>query len=364
MDVFNNTNPGIVYNCPGPPSACYPQFTLGGSTPITDIVTYHWNNGLGDSAGGTITLMPLSGGQPHGPYHATAMPATNGVLANWVAQVNDRLPAGTYNVVDSNTGTWSQNGASSNRGFTVIHGLASAAPAPVACTFRGGFAFLCFGQVITLSANPVGFGMPLTLTVNPTSGYSFDASTVIVLEPISGVGFGVGLRTLCGGLSGGAAAPPCPFTAPKTMTIAIPAAGSIPPGQYILRAENWNASIVIGGAGICTPTCTEADAGVVTFTSTPAGTLQITNVSYPGPNGQIAVDFVDPIANVDKIQVRPWLGFQWGNPNSWNPGAAGMTAGELYIKVGCTPGTSYWLDITLFDASGQSSEKQFAYKCV
>ena len=199
----------------------------------------------------------------------------------WTATVNRTLPAGKYTIVDLRPETWSQNTASMNKGFAIVNGTpatpraappptpgpgASArptpAPKPVACSFRNGFQFLCFGNVITLSESPVVLGTALTFTVNPASGYSFDANTVIVLEPISGVGLGVGLRTLCGGLSGGAAAPACPLTGPKSMTLTIPNNGSIPPGHYLLRAENWEPSIVVGGVGVCTPTCTEADAGV------------------------------------------------------------------------------------------------------
>ena len=69
--------------------------------------------------------------------------------------------------------------------------------------------------------------------------------------------------------------------------------------------------------------------------------LQITNISYPDPNGQIVVDFVDPPQSVNQIQVLPWTGYQWGSPISWNPGASGMSAGQIFIKVaGCTPGRS------------------------
>jgi hypothetical protein len=201
--------------------------------------------------------------------------------------------------------------------------------------------------------------------VSPLSGYSFDAHTVIVLEPSAGVGLGVGLRTLCGGLRGGALNTACP-AAPgsKTMTLTIPNDGSLPLGTYLLRAENWEPSIVVGGVGTCTPACTEADAGFVKFSNTASGSLAITHISYPAANGQIGVDFTDPSQNVNKIQVRPWLGYQWGNPVSWDPGAAGMSSGEIFISVGgCHSGQSYWVLISLFDAGGGSAQESFAYKC-
>jgi hypothetical protein len=242
--------------------------------------------------------------------------------------------------------------------------IARAAPAPTACTLRGGFQFKCFGKVITPSLNPILLGGMLTLTVDPTSGYSFDAKTVIVLEPVKGVGFGVGLRTLCGGLVGGAAALPCPVMGSKSMTLAIPGSGSIPVGSYVLTAENWETAIVVGSVGICTPTCTEATAGIVRFSSTPMSTLQITGVSYPGPSNQIAVAFDDPAKDINKVQVQPWTGYQWGPPSSWNPHASGMVAGTLFIATGCHIGQNYTILITLFGASGQSAQQKFSYICI
>ncbi|HXP75274.1 MAG TPA: hypothetical protein VN823_14110 [Stellaceae bacterium] len=384
VDIFNNSNTDAVLDCPAPGAACDPSFTVAAPTVIGQVSTYHWHGGQGETPGRVQIGIKTPSGQVLGPFRATGTPATNGVLANWTVTFNRRLPPGQYSVIDTRPETWSQNARSNDKGFAIVSGTPAAggggaspsprpgttpprppaAPPPVACTFRNGFQFLCFGDVITLSSNPIVAGGMLTLTVNPASGYSFDASTVLVLEPTSGVGFGVGLLTLCGGLVGGAAAPACPFTAPKTMTLPIPGGGPIPAGTYILRAENWNPSVVVGGVGICTPTCTEADAGIVQFATAPPSTLQITNVFYPGPNGQIAVQFVDPPQSVNQIQVRPWTGYQWGQPISWNPGAAGLAGGTLFIQVGgCTPGQSYTIFITLFDAMSQQAQQKFTYVC-
>ena len=114
---------------------------------------------------------------------------------------------------------------------------------------------------------------------------------------------------------------------------------------------------------ICTPVCTEADAGIVTFGSTPPSTLQIVNVTYP-VNKQIAVDFADPQASVNQIQVRPWTGYQWGSPIVWNPGTSGMAAGRLFIATGCTRGQTYTIFITLSDAASQQASQKFTYACV
>ena len=380
-DIFNNTNAQAVTNCPASGNSCFPSFTLAMPTFIDQIETYHWNGGKGDTAD-SIELRSASG-QTIGPFQAKGYPATGGVLANWAATLNQTLPAGTYTIIDNHVSTWSENAQSKHQGFAIVSGGAPSAPVPTIapgapampapapkpsnCSLRSGFQFLCYGDVITVTPDPVMLGGMMKLTVNPTSGYSFDANTVIVLEPAGGVGFGVGLRTLCGGLSGGAAAPPCPLTGPKSMTIAVPGSGSIPVGSYLLSAENWNPSIVVGGVGVCTPTCTDAEAGIVKFTNTAAGTgsLKITSVSYPVSNGQIGVGFIDSNKDLNQVQVRPWLGYQWGQPNTWNPGAAGMSAGELFISVGgCSPGQQYTIWVTLADASGQSASQQFTYKCM
>jgi hypothetical protein len=141
------------------------------------------------------------------------------------------------------------------------------------CNLRNGFQFRCFGTVITVNPRPVVLGANMTLNVDSRSQYGFDVNTVIVLEPAKGVGFGVGLRTLCGGLRGGARNTPCPVFGgtSKTMTLSAPNDGSLPAGTYLLRAENWDRPVVVGNVGFCTPTCTEADAGYVQFgtTSTP-----------------------------------------------------------------------------------------------
>ncbi|HEY8026616.1 MAG TPA: hypothetical protein VIF60_18880 [Burkholderiaceae bacterium] len=372
IDMFDNTNVAAVSNCPQPFNACFPKFRLVAPMPITEIETYHWDNGIGAPAG-SISLQNAAGATV-GTFAARDIPGTNGVPANWVAQVNRVLPAGIYTIVDSQPATWSQNAQSQHKGFAIVRGGATAgagtppapatAPNPVPCTFRNGFNFLCYGDVITLSERPVVFGTMLTLTVNPASGYTFDANTVIVLERSGGVGFGVGLLTLCGGLSGGAMAPACVPTGPKTLTVAVPAAGPIAAGNYLLRAENWNPiTIAPGIANACNPTCTEADAGIVQFTGNAAGNLQITSVVYPAVNGQIGVNFVDPNQNINQVQVRPWMGYQWGNPVAWNPGASGMGAGELFIAIGCRPGNSYSMMIELFDASGQAASTKFNYTC-
>ena len=187
-------------------------------------------------------------------------PAT--IVAREWGGLNGKLSPDGRVITWANNTVWTRSGGSSAAGPVFPPGPA---PKPVACTLRGGFQFDCYGQVLDVSPKPIVLGSTLTVTVNPKSGYSFDGQTVIILEPISGVGLGVGLRTLCGGLRGGAPNTPCPLSGPKSMTLSVPDDGSIPTGYYILRAENWERSNVVGGAGASTPKSTKADSDQVKF---------------------------------------------------------------------------------------------------
>jgi hypothetical protein len=51
-------------------------------------------------------------------------------LTNWIANVNDTLPADTYTILDSDLFTWSQNLQSGGRGFARVYGTLVAAPPP------------------------------------------------------------------------------------------------------------------------------------------------------------------------------------------------------------------------------------------
>jgi hypothetical protein len=100
-------------------------FTLGKPTHITSVADYHWNNGVG-APGGTIGVQAANG-YVFGPYRAK-----QDADHNWIANMSVTVPAGTYTVVDSSPGTWSQNQASGGRGFVRVFGsyVASAPPVP------------------------------------------------------------------------------------------------------------------------------------------------------------------------------------------------------------------------------------------
>jgi len=129
-ELFNNTNTGAVQN------GAKGEVLLISYTPlhITQLQTYHWNNAKG-AAPGTLTLKNASGFPTYGPFPARGTPGTNNVPnVNWLADVNLTLPAGTYQLIDSDPATWSQNSQSHNIGFAIIRGTrggpAGGTPAP------------------------------------------------------------------------------------------------------------------------------------------------------------------------------------------------------------------------------------------
>ncbi len=124
MDLFNNSNSAGVANHPTNPTL----FTLHAPASISELVSYHWNNGRG-ARPGTIGLRSQTG-QAFGPFAARGVAGQGGAPnVNWVATPNATLPAGTYTVLDSDPGTWSHNPQSFSRGFVIVRGSLLAAKA-------------------------------------------------------------------------------------------------------------------------------------------------------------------------------------------------------------------------------------------
>lgn len=119
--IFAQDVCGSVDNNPPNPTV----FTINQSRTITKIGTYHWNNGLGTQAPGTIGLQDQSG-KIYGPWQASGQPGMGGVPnANWIAtiQAGQDLRAGTYKVLDSDPSTWAYNSESDNSGAVSVVGL-------------------------------------------------------------------------------------------------------------------------------------------------------------------------------------------------------------------------------------------------
>ncbi len=97
-------------------------FTLSSPTLVSNVTTYHWNQGRG-TAPGTITLLGSDGRVYGGPWRTRATPGSFGAQnVNWVAEPMAYLPAGTYTVIDSEPSTWSHNAQSQGMGFVMVYG--------------------------------------------------------------------------------------------------------------------------------------------------------------------------------------------------------------------------------------------------
>jgi hypothetical protein len=144
-DLYNNTNGGGVSNGPTGKTA----FGLTCNAHITQLVTYHWNNGRGATPG-TISIQSNQTGKIYGPFAAHGSSGQNNAPnVNWIADVSFDLPGGkgltglatySYVVIDSNNATWSMDPQSAYRGFAIIRGdcTTSAATAPPTPPVRGG----------------------------------------------------------------------------------------------------------------------------------------------------------------------------------------------------------------------------------
>lgn len=116
IEIFNNWNKAGVDN--NPTGATY--FYVSGSTTITRIMNYHWNNARGSNPG-QISLRGKDG-KVYGPWNTVGTSGTGAQNVNWIASPNVVIPAGLYQVIDSDQATWSNNSGSFGCGFTSIYG--------------------------------------------------------------------------------------------------------------------------------------------------------------------------------------------------------------------------------------------------
>jgi len=113
---FDSTNRDAVGSEPRQPTI----FSITKPYFVTRIYTYHWNGGRG-SPPGKISLID-SNMNEHGPWEARGVASSGVTNASWLVEPSIVLPAGTYRVIDSDPGTWSQNKKSGERGFAFIQG--------------------------------------------------------------------------------------------------------------------------------------------------------------------------------------------------------------------------------------------------
>jgi hypothetical protein len=123
QELFSNMNTQNVQTG----AASRATFTLFEPALVTEISTYHWNDGRGAQPG-TITLRHHGGvvQGTYGPFPTRGIAGQyNAQNVTWVASINLTLPAGLYEVFDSSQATWSYNNSSGGRGFTRVVGYTS-----------------------------------------------------------------------------------------------------------------------------------------------------------------------------------------------------------------------------------------------
>ena len=101
-------------------------FTTTNSWFVTEILTYHWNDGNGKPSG-TIGLQ-ASDGTVYGPWQATAIDGSGVTNVAWVVHPNFILAPGTYTVLDSDPVSWSQNEETSGAGMAWGLGIRQSNP--------------------------------------------------------------------------------------------------------------------------------------------------------------------------------------------------------------------------------------------
>ena len=100
-----------------------PTFELAAPTQITSLETYHYIDG-GVPAAGTISLQG-DDGKTYGPFQATGTAGQGGISnAYWTITPADLvLPPGRYTIIDSDPGTFSQNGKNGGVGMFRLWGV-------------------------------------------------------------------------------------------------------------------------------------------------------------------------------------------------------------------------------------------------
>ncbi|MFI4974867.1 MAG: hypothetical protein ACHP84_10045, partial [Caulobacterales bacterium] len=260
--LCDNTNTLAVLN--GPPVNRTPC-TLSQEAHITLLYTYHWNNGAGSmpSWPRTILLRNKGSSNDYGPY------AVTGSARDWTANVNIYVPAGSYEVIDSDPRTWSYNGASNNYGFVRVDG-AYTSGAPLTPANRGSpFRIPSPSPTPTRPtppAPPAGCGAPTPaagpggagrLAIAPTRvpvgtplcvasspGFVMTPATVVYVKPTPAPGYLITGIALCGTPAGAAmvlgSSPPSgnrmPACAPMAggMSLVIPIPSG-PEGTLLLQ---------------------------------------------------------------------------------------------------------------------------------
>jgi PKD repeat protein len=174
--LVDNSNGGGVTGGGKPPSF----LTKGVSYCVMQLITYHWNNGLGKTPG-TIGLAGTNGIKV-GTWKAKGSSGQGGAKnVNWTAAVSTTSKPvvinGVYSCVDSDPATWSQDSQTHGTGFCQVY-VEKAVPvktttttkAPIkkkpttTTTVKKATAAKCSGTKLSIKATPNAGKPPLEVT--------------------------------------------------------------------------------------------------------------------------------------------------------------------------------------------------------
>ncbi|GEM_PF-1068334 len=174
--LFDNSNGGGVFGGGKPPSF----LTKGVSYCVMQLITYHWNKGIG-STPGTIGLTGINGTKV-GSWQATGSTGQGGAKnVNWTANVSTTSKPvvinGVYSCVDSNPATWSEDSQTHGTGFCQVY-VEKAVPVKTTTTTKGPTkkkptttttvkkttTAKCSAKAFTLKATPDAGKPPLAVT--------------------------------------------------------------------------------------------------------------------------------------------------------------------------------------------------------
>ncbi|MBF0232603.1 MAG: carboxypeptidase regulatory-like domain-containing protein [Desulfamplus sp.] len=164
--IFNNFNGSGVYNGPGTPT----QFSVSSSMKITNIMTYHWNNGSGTPPE-TIAIKH-SDGTVYGPWTATGYTDVKYYNMYWNVYPQVVIKAGTYTIVDSGNSTWSYNSGSGNAGFAQVYGEAETSTTqPPTATTSAASSVTATSATLNGTVNPNGDSTTWYFDYGTSTGY-------------------------------------------------------------------------------------------------------------------------------------------------------------------------------------------------
>jgi hypothetical protein len=250
LKLFDNSNGQGIMN-----GASAPTFsTKGHAYCLSQIATYHWNNGTGATPG-TIGLTVVSGlggaGNVLGPLAATGSSGQGGAQnVNWTASAATPIVLdGSYSCLDSDPSTWSQNQASGGHGFCTVYvqnAVATKTAKPAKPTYT------CIGSQVKLFDNSNGGGVqnggssPVFNTYGTPGVTAWCLNSITTYHWNNGHGSKPGMIGL-GPLSFGAIVNP---VAPRHAT-GSSGQGGAPNVNWTVDYPNGKSPVVISGVYTC-----------------------------------------------------------------------------------------------------------------